>query len=498
VPDYVSAYVDDDDDDPAAIQAQIEDRMATLIPGLVFRSASPMRYLIEALAQEVAETRRAATGEGQTFDRIAQFLAEETFGLPVQAAVPASGALTVTYADTLGHEITAGRQLTLLAGDGTTRVGFEVVETVYVPPGSSSTGAGEVAILALEAGVAGNGLVDEPEFEEIDDAQVSLVMLAPTSGGEEGETDADFRDRFARAARRFSPRLITAEDLEAYAADWPGAARAIAYDLRDPGVNEIQTISHSATGGSFTLNIAGGTSGVIQWNASADAIRTALEASSGVGVGDVRVSGGPLPALVTVEYVNGLAATNVAGLSATPSLTGGGGNGSLAIPTTQGGVAPTTAQERKATVAVVDAAGEPLSAVERAALQASMLAEVESGKLIYVTEPSYSYVDVTFTAVSYPTFVPATVEAAAEAAVAAFLSPAEWGRPRYGDTETARLWLDEPTVRFRELVAVLEGVEGLWRVTALTINSLSNTDVALLGPVPNMPRPGTIAGTVTA
>jgi hypothetical protein len=53
-------------------------------------------------------------------------------------------------------------------------------------------------------------------------------------------------------------------------------------------------------------------------------------------------------------------------------------------------------------------------------------------------------------------------------------------------------------VRFRELVAVLEGVEGLWRVTALTINGAANTDVALAGPVPNMPRPGTISGTVTA
>jgi hypothetical protein len=198
VPDYVSAYVDDDDDDPAAIQAQIEDRMATLIPGLVFRPASPMRYLVEALAQEVAETRRAATGEGQTLDRIAQFLAEETFGLPVQAAVPASGALTVTYADTLGHEITAGRQLTLLAGDGTTRVGFEVVETVYVPPGSSSTGAGEVAILALEAGVAGNGLVDEPEFEEIGGGSGGL------RGGLAGR-GARYRIRLARPGRERDP-----------------------------------------------------------------------------------------------------------------------------------------------------------------------------------------------------------------------------------------------------------------------------------------------------
>jgi hypothetical protein len=224
VPDYIAAFIDDDDDDPAAIQAQIEDRMATLIPGLVFRPSSPMRYLIESVAQEVSETRRAATGEGQTFDRIAMFLAEETFGIPPQAPVPASGQMTVTYADTLGHEITAGKQLTLLAGDGTTRVGFEVVETVFVPPGSSSTGAGEVAILALEGGAAGNGLVDDPEFEEIDDAQVSVVMLAPTSGGEDGESESDFRDRFARSARRFSPRLITAEDLEDYAADWPGAA----------------------------------------------------------------------------------------------------------------------------------------------------------------------------------------------------------------------------------------------------------------------------------
>jgi hypothetical protein len=497
VPDYIAAFIDDDDDDPAAIQAQIEDRMATLIPGLVFRPSSPMRYLIESVAQEVSETRRAATGEGQTFDRIAMFLAEETFGIPPQAPVPASGQMTVTYADTLGHEITAGKQLTLLAGDGTTRVGFEVVETVFVPPGSSSTGAGEVAILALEGGAAGNGLVDDPEFEEIDDAQVSVVMLAPTSGGEDGESESDFRDRFARSARRFSPRLITAEDLEDYAADWPGAARAIAYDLRDPGVNEVQTVVHTATGGTFTITFEGQTTAAIPWNATAAQVVAALEALSNVGVGDVRAAGGPLPALVTVEFVNALATSNRTQMTGSgASLTGGGGSGSLAFATTVAGVAPATAQERKATVAVVDAAGESLSAVERAALQAAMLAEVESGKLIYVTEPSYSYVNVTFTAVSYPTFVPATVEAAAEGAVTAFLSPSEWGRPRYGADSLK--WFDEPTVRFRELVAVLEGVEGLWRVTALTINGAANTDVALAGPVPNMPRPGTISGTVTA
>lgn len=493
MPDYIRPIIDEADDDPAAIQQAMEDRLATLLPGWQARAASPMRYLLEAASHEIAETRRAATGEGQTFDAIAKFIGEETFAIEPEAAVPATGAATFTVKDGNGpYPIEAGLQLTLIAADGS-EVGFEVVDDVTVAAGQLSTPAGGVAIVALEAGTGGNGLLEFGGLEEISDFITGVTLVAPTSGGVDGETDSEYLDRFRRAALRFSPRLITARDLELYAQDWPGALRAVAYDLRDPGLNEKQTISHNGTGGSGTLVVEGNTTAALTWNSTAAQIATAINAMFG-GDTVVRVSGGPWPAAVTVEFINGLAGSNRGAITVgTNSLTPGGSV--FTITTTQNGVAPTTNQERKATVVAIDAAGESLSSAERTALETAMLAGVESGKLVYVREPSYGVVNVVFTATSYPDFTPASVEAAAEAAVASFLSPANWGIPRYGDQLR---WLDEPLVRFREVIAVLESVEGLWHVDTLTINGAANTDYTLPGPKPNLPRPGTIAGTVTA
>jgi len=493
VPRYVRPEPDDAGGDAAAIQAAMEDLLALRISGWAPRAASPMRYLLEAAAIEGAETRRAATGEGQTFDAIARFFGTETFAIPAEDAAHAAAAATMTVKDAAGYEIPAGTQLTLLAADGS-RAGFETVESVTVPAGQTSTAAGGVAIVALVAGAAGNGLQADAQLEEISDFVTAITVVAPSAGGQDGETDGEYLDRFTRAARRFSPRLITPRDVELYAADWPGAARAIAYDLRDPGANEVQTVSHAGTGGTLTLTFEGQTTAAIAWDATAAAAQAALEALSNVGAGDVRAAGGPWPAAITFEFVNGLAASNRTQMtSSNAALTPGASAITHATPTQ--GAAPATNQERKATVVAIDAAGESLAASDRAALETAMLAGVESGKLVYVREPSYAYVDVTFTATAYPDFVPATVEAAAEAAAVAHLSPAAHGVPRYGDPLR---WLDEPLVRFRDMIDVLESVDGLWHVDSLTIMGAANADYALPGPKPNLPRPGAIAGTVVA
>ena len=107
-----------------------------------------------------------------------------------------------------------------------------------------------------------------------------------------------------------------------------------------PDVNEVQqvAVTGAPTGGSFTLTYAGQTTGAIAWNANAAAVQAALIALSNIGPTDVVVTGGPAPATAFVVTFQGtLAGTNVAQMTATPSLTGGTAP-SVAVTTVTGGV----------------------------------------------------------------------------------------------------------------------------------------------------------------
>lgn len=89
--------------------------------------------------------------------------------------------------------------------------------------------------------------------------------------------------------------------------------------------NEKQTvkINGSPTSGTFTLTYDGQTTGNIAYNASNATIVTALEALSNIGVGDVAITGGPLPnRSITVEFKGALAATNVPQLTSSAASLG--------------------------------------------------------------------------------------------------------------------------------------------------------------------------------
>lgn len=109
------------------------------------------------------------------------------------------------------------------------------------------------------------------------------------------------------------------------------------------GTNEQQrfTITGTPTGGSFTATYSGQTTAAIAYNATASAVQSALEALSNIDSGDVLATGGPLPGTaVTVEFKGRLAATDVATMTATGSLTGGT-TPTVAVTTPTAGVAGT-------------------------------------------------------------------------------------------------------------------------------------------------------------
>jgi hypothetical protein len=103
------------------------------------------------------------------------------------------------------------------------------------------------------------------------------------------------------------------------------------------GTNEIQTISlGAATAGTVTLTLNGQSTAPIPYNATAAQIQAALEALSNVNPGDVVVSGGPWPAVVTITFGGQYASADV------PAITGVGTGltgGTVTINTSTPGVA---------------------------------------------------------------------------------------------------------------------------------------------------------------
>ena len=93
----------------------------------------------------------------------------------------------------------------------------------------------------------------------------------------------------------------------------------------DPGlvVTESVVIASTATAGTFTLTFDGETTTAIAYNATAAAIKTALQALSTINAGDVLVTGGALPTSVTVTFAGRFAGQNAPNLTLTATVTGG-------------------------------------------------------------------------------------------------------------------------------------------------------------------------------
>lgn len=104
------------------------------------------------------------------------------------------------------------------------------------------------------------------------------------------------------------------------------------------GTDEEQELSTTGTvtAGTFTATWNGQTTAAVVYTTTAANFQAKLEALSNIEVGDVLCTGGPLPATpIQIKFRQNLAATNVAAITTTDTLTGG----STAVATTTAGVA---------------------------------------------------------------------------------------------------------------------------------------------------------------
>lgn len=159
----------------------------------------------------------------------------------------------------------------------------------------------------------------------------------------------------------------------------------------------------------------------------------------------------------------------------------------------------TFGNEKMVAVAVVGANGEALSAAVKTDVETLLEEQREANFIAHVIDPSYTQITVVFEAVAQTGYAVADVEARAEQAVLDYLDPANWA----GGADDPPEWRDENRVRYLELAQVINAVDGVDYVTALTVNG-GQVDVVMVGVAP-LPRPSddlvsptTADGTVTA
>lgn len=233
--------------------------------------------------------------------------------------------------------------------------------STLVGNGDSLTGAGSVEITTTTQGapaqneiqsvvtpasgepftlrwVSPGGTIYEPSFasyaqafdvQTIVDARFGtgrIVVTEDTTYTPTGTWDKKFLFEFVGPWAGMAINLMTEPALQAL------VTIARVQTGNSTGINEVQTIAvQKATGGNFTLTLLGETTGNITYSATAATlaanIETALEALSGVGVGEATVAVGTQgtnQTTFTVTFSGALAATDIGPMTANAAgLTGG-------------------------------------------------------------------------------------------------------------------------------------------------------------------------------
>ena len=136
--------------------------------------------------------------------------------------------------------------------------------------------------------------------------------------------------------------------------------------------------------------------------------------------------------------------------------------------------------EKYVTVAVADVTGEPVAGALKAAAEALLESKRELNFVANVIDADYETFDVVWAATSYEGFDTDDVEEIGNAALAAYLYPGTFSTPAIAD---ATVWIAKTHLRYLELAAALDRVEGLDEITSLvfgrarSVTAVAATDI---------------------
>ena len=543
------------------LAADAFDFIEARIPDWVPNDGNLDTITVEAMSLMTAEARDVASAVPTDIFR---YFGKLVGILPKEDSF-ATATTTWTVQDTAGYTIPAGTQVGIvIAGDEV--VAFETVaDTIIASGASTATG---VIIQAIDAGSESSGLLDTLNVNLLDPLAfvTNVDLTSTTSGGEDAESTDDYLNRLSARLELMTQHPILASDFAVFAQDIDGVARAMAMDGYNPDHNRLTVnqssletdttgwvaetncviardttqaadgianlrLTSSASGNMTALTTPTNTYAVVpgQKQTALASFRSAVSARScrvELGWYDASLAllnftqGATVTDTTTgwtAAFVTGTAPANAAWVRIRVIILATGAAleahyvDKIALKNTPSqtwniGGTPEYNNERYVSVAAVDDAGAAVSSGIKLAIDDYLEAKREVNFVVAEIDPDYYPIDVNFTAVSKPGFVASDVEAAAEAAVTSYLSPANWGLPDVAVNASATsftpMWINTTVVRLYELATVINEVPGIDYIAAGSLQirvsggSFGILDINLGGPAP-MPQPGTINGTVT-
>lgn len=229
--DFIAPVLETDPDDISA------DALAYLeanIPDFSAADGHLEAWQIYALARIVAEAMDTGSAVPLTIFR---YFGAYLVGIIPIDAVAATIPTTWVVRDNAGYTIKAGTQVAWqLAGDEL--IPFTVEADVVIPPGTNTTAAGAVTLIAVDPGAAANALGPGAMVLLDPLAYVtSVTATAASAGGIDAEDDNTYLARLIDELRLLTPRPILAPDFAVLARNVVGVHRATAIDNYNPADN---------------------------------------------------------------------------------------------------------------------------------------------------------------------------------------------------------------------------------------------------------------------
>lgn len=442
------------DVDPDALLADELDTLAAAFPGWTPREGHLDVALLEAFARLAGQAAQVAA---QVPPAIFAYIGT-LGGVPPLAGSPSTCMSTWTMVDTAGYVVPAGTIVGFPQPDGTlvefTTAGFTVASGTATATGVVLT---DSVTTAGDNGLGAQSLVLVDSLAYI----ASVVSTTPTVGGLDPESQASYLDRLSQEMQLLAPRPITPADYAAYARNTVGVYRALAVD----GLIPQTTLTDGAlTSGNTTVTSASATFGPAQ-------------------VGQP-ISGTGIPASTTVASVTD--STHLV-MSAAATATGTGVTVTLARE---------TGQARAITVFPVDSTGQPVSTTIASALRTALAAKREVNFAVSIGTPTYTSIDVAWTAKATAGADMNAVTIAVNKAISTFLYPGTWAQPSGPPAWT----IGDVTVRYLDLAQIVHNTPGVDHISTLTLcvhgGTPGTADVTLSGDGP-LPTAGTVAGTLS-
>lgn len=450
---------------PDGLYQQWLDVMQVLYAGYLPADANPENVDAQALAALMSDASQAALVVPAA---IVRAFGTKLYNVPYLQGIPAIASVQITAADSLGHTLPAGQDLTLGI------FGFFTQADLVIPPGSTS---GTVTVIASSVGADSNGATNPAELSSSGGTVnwvASVTALAPASGGVDPESDDAYQNRLVGLLQLLAPRPITASNFATMALSFPPVS-----GTDDEDIGRATAIDGYVQGSAaFTVSLNGTTTATVT-----AAPGTGITAAQGATITGTDIPSGTI-------VVSATSGSIVMSKPATGTLTG--------VTATVGG---TLGNERTVTVIPASSDGTATNADTKTALQAWLAGFRELNFVVDVIDATYTPVFVTVNCHLFPGFDATATASAIQAAIINFLSPQTFGQAAFGNVNQ---WFSGCTIFYSALTSVVQNA-GQGAVQEIIDGSLKlgiaatptgTTSLVLPGPV-GLPTSTTSTVTVT-